>query len=387
MSDACDVLVIGAGILGAGAAQAAAAAGYSVRVLEKSGVAAATSCRSSKLVHGGLRYLESSRYGLVRESLRERAILLRIAPHLVRLVPFHVPVYRETRRSRLMLRAGLALYATLDNLRRESWFRALPRREWDSLDGLETRGLKAVFRYQDGQTDDAALTHAVMRSAQGLGAELVLPGEFLDATRIPEGYRVRYRGAHGEEECVGRALVNASGPWVGETLARIAPRPPQPAIELVQGAHIVLEGTLTRGAYYAEAEDGRAVFIMPWRGMTLVGTTETPLAGGPRPVQATPAEIEYLLRTVKRYFPAHDLKRRDAFAGLRVLPKGTGHSFHRTRETIYLTDNPASPRLVSVVGGKLTCYRATAQHALSLLKASLPPRAARADTATRLLEG
>lgn len=387
MNDSCDVLVIGAGIHGAGTAQAAAAAGYTVRVLEKTGIAAATSCRSSKLIHGGLRYLESSQFGLVRESLRERAVLLRIAPRLVRLMPFHIPVYRETHRSRLILRAGLTLYAALDNFRRDSWFHSLPRREWGSLDGLETRGLKAVFRYQDGQTDDAALTHAVMRSAQKLGAELVLPGEFLDATRIREGYRIRYRSKIGEEECVCRALINASGPWIGETLARIAPRPPQPTIELVQGAHIVIEGGLTRGVYYAEAEDGRAVFIMPWRSMTLVGTTETPYTGAPRPVQPTPGEIDYLLRTVKRYFPAHDLKLRDAFAGLRVLPKGAGHAFHRSRETIYLADNPASPRLVSIVGGKLTGYRAAAQCALSLLKTSLPPRAPRADTATLLLEG
>ncbi|MDH4134246.1 MAG: FAD-dependent oxidoreductase, partial [Gammaproteobacteria bacterium] len=259
MSDACDVLVIGAGIHGAGAAQAAAAAGYTVRVLEKAGVAAATSCRSSKLIHGGLRYLETGQYDLVRESLRERAILLRIAPQLVRLVPFHIPVYRETRRSRLTLRAGLMLYAALGDFRRESWFRTLPRREWASLDGLETRGLKAVFRYQDGQTDDAALTQAVLRSAQTLDAELILPGEFLDATRIPDGYRVRYRSTHGEEECVCRVLINASGPWINDTLARITPRPPQPAVELVQGAHVVLEGALVRGAYYTEAEDGRAV--------------------------------------------------------------------------------------------------------------------------------
>lgn len=386
MSDACDVLVIGAGIHGAGTAQAAAAAGYTVRVLEKTGIAAATSCRSSKLIHGGLRYLESGQYDLVRESLRERATLLRIAPRLVRLLPFHIPVYRETRRSRLTLRAGLALYAALDRFRRESWFRSLPRREWDSLDGLETRGLKAVYRYQDGQTDDAALTQAVMRSAQKLGAELVLPGEFLDATRVEEGYRVRYRSTRGEEECVCRAVINASGPWIGETLARITPRPPQPAIELVQGAHLVLEGALTRGAYYTEAEDGRAVFIMPWRSMTLVGTTETPHTGAPRMVQPTPAEIDYLLRVVKRHFPTRDIYHRDAFAGLRVLPTGTGRAFDRSRETIYLADNPAAPRLVSIVGGKLTGYRASAQCALSLLKTSLPPRIPRADTATLLLE-
>ncbi|MBS1246874.1 MAG: FAD-dependent oxidoreductase [Proteobacteria bacterium] len=193
-----DLVVIGAGIHGAGAAQAAAAAGYSVLVLEQTGIASATSCRSSKLIHGGLRYLESGQLNLVRESLRERDILLRIAPQLVRLVPFHIPIYRHTARRSWQIRAGLSLYALLGNLRRHAWFDTLPRTQWDELDGLTTRNLQAVFRYQDAQTDDAALTQAVMRSAQSLGAELVVPGEFLAAQHTANGYAVRYRTPQGE---------------------------------------------------------------------------------------------------------------------------------------------------------------------------------------------
>jgi glycerol-3-phosphate dehydrogenase len=376
-----DVVVIGGGIHGAGVAQAAAAAGYSVRVLEKTGVASATSCRSSKLIHGGLRYLETGQFALVRESLRERGLLLRNAPSLVRLVPFHIPVYRKMSRGPWTMRAGLSLYALLGNLRPNTRFETLPRKQWDSLDGLETRGLKAVFRYYDGQTDDAALTQAVMRSAQTLGAELVCPAEFLHATRTGDGYVVRYRDAGGEQECECSVLMNAAGPWANTVLAGIEPHPPLPAIDLVQGTHIVLDGALTQGVYYTEAEDRRAVFVMPWRSMTLVGTTETPFAGDPAQTRPLPAETDYLLRTFRRHFPGCDIHLRDQFAGLRVLPRGNGSAFHRPRETVYLTDAASPPRLVNIYGGKLTGYRATAAKTLALLRLALPARRAQADTA------
>ena len=377
-----DLIVIGAGIHGAGVAQAAAAAGQSVLVLEQSGVASATSCRSSKLIHGGLRYLESGQFNLVRESLRERDILLRIAPQLVQLVPFHIPVYRQTARRPWQIRAGLSLYALLGNLRRHARFAALPRAQWDTLDGLATENLQAVFRYQDAQTDDAALTQAVMRSAQSLGAELVVPGEFLGAKRSAHGYAVRYSTPQGEAESRCSALVNATGPWVNTVLARITPRVPPSAVELVQGTHIVLDGALQRGVYYTEAEDGRAVLVMPWRSMTLVGTTETRFSGDPAQVRPQTAEVEYLLRTFRRYFPERDVQVRDQFAGLRVLPLAEGAAFHRKRETLFPTDAPQQPRLVSICGGKLTGYRATAQKALALLAPALPARTRRGDTRT-----
>jgi len=378
-----DVLVVGAGIHGAGISQAAAAAGHTVLTLEQTGIAAGTSCRSSKLIHGGLRYLETGQLALVRESLRERAILLRIAPQLVRLMPFHIPIYRHSQRSRLEIRAGLSLYALLDNLRRDAWFSTLPRRDWAALDGLSTEGLRAVFRYHDARTDDAALTRAVMRSAQTLGAELACPAEFVAAQRLDDGYLVRYRDASGEHECRAATVVNAGGPWVNTVLARIAPTPAPANVELVGGAHIVLDHALDHGAYYTEAEDGRAVFMLPWRGgLTLVGTTETPYHGDPGAVRPLDTEVQYLQRTFARYFPGRDVNLRDQFAGLRVLPRGTGRAFHRTRETLFVRDDPLRPRLLSVVGGKLTGYRATAEKVMLVLRGALPPRPARADTAT-----
>lgn len=377
-----DVVVIGGGIHGVGVAQAAAAAGYSVLLLERTALASGTSSRSSKLIHGGLRYLESARFGLVRESLREREILLRIAPGLVRRVPFHIPVYGNSRRPPWMIRAGLGLYALLGGLSRHARFDTLPRARWDGLDGLDTRGLRAVFRYQDAQTDDALLTQAVMRSAQKLGAELRCPANFLSARRTGDDFVVHTLEGGDEHICRARTLVNAAGPWVGTVLERITPRPAVLPVDLVQGAHIVVGNAIRHGIYYLEApQDGRAVFVMPWQEHTLVGTTETPFDGDPAAVSARPEEVAYLQETLWRYFPGHRGQLLGSFAGLRVLPHGSGPAFHRSRETILHPDNPDRVRLVTVYGGKLTGYRATAARVMRLLQKSLPARTARADTA------
>lgn len=375
----CDVLVVGAGIHGAGVAQAAAASGYRVRVLEKSAVAAGTSSRSSKLIHGGLRYLESAQVRLVRESLKERAILLALAPDLVRLVPFHIPVYAGMRRSARRVRAGLALYALLGGLRASARFHTLRRGEWETLDGLETRGLEAVYRYYDAQTDDAALTRAVMRSAQELGAELSCPAR-LTAVRLAEStMEADYVENDQARRLRARVLVNAAGPWANGVLDRIEPRPRALPVELVQGTHLLLPGRLARGIYYLEApRDARAVFAMPHPQGVLLGTTEVPYDGDPDRVAPLPGEIAYLRETLRRYFPALDGEPLAAWTGLRVLPATETAVFHRPRETVLYA---ARPRILTVYGGKLTTYRATAGRVLALLRPWLPPARRRADTA------
>lgn len=384
----CDVLVVGAGIHGAGVAQAAAAAGFSVTVLEQSAVAAGTSSRSSKLIHGGLRYLEGGRLQLVRESLRERETLLRIAPDLVRLIPFHIPIYKDTSRSAVMVRAGLALYALLGGLGDAARFHSIPKRAWDTLDGLDTAGLKTVFRYFDAQTDDAALTRAVLRSAQALDTELLCPARLLAARRTDSGIEADYEIGPQRATLRARALVNAAGPWVNRVLALIAPAVAPEPIELVQGSHLVLRGELAQGAYYVEApHDQRAVFVVPWRQSVLVGTTETSYAGDPGKVSALPEEIEYLRTTARRYFPALAGEPLSTFAGLRVLPRGSTNLFRRSRETILRVDDPARPRIVTIYGGKLTGYRITAARVIDHLAAALPARRRRADTAELPLTG
>jgi len=375
-----DVGVIGGGIHGAGAAQAAAAAGYSVVLLEQTGLAHGTSSRSSKLIHGGLRYLESAQIALVRESLRERETLLRLAPEMVRLVPFYIPVYRDTIRRPWQVRLGLSAYAMLTGLTPHARFDSLPRDQWHKLDGLETHGLQHVFRYWDAQTNDADLTRAVMQSAVGLGAALLCPAQMCSAQRTDEGFAVRYLMAGQEKKLNCRSLVNAAGPWANHVLERIEPAPSKLPIELVQGTHVEVQGPVNQGVYYVEASDRRGVLIIPWQGHTLVGTTEHTYDGDPAEVRPLDHEVDYLLQTLHRYFPGHDANIVDSFAGLRVLPKSKGSAFHRPRETVLQCDDDLHPRLITIYGGKLTAYRATAAKLVARLQPLLERPPPKADT-------
>lgn len=385
-SDRYDIVVIGGGVHGVGIAQAAVAAGYSVLLIEKTALAAGTSSKSSKLIHGGLRYLETYQFGLVAESLRERALLLKLAPDLVRLRPFYIPVYKQTRRPPWLVGTGLSLYAILGRFRAGAAFHTVSRSEWSELDGLTTEDLKSVFCYSDAQTDDRLLTQAVMNSAIELGAELAMPAEFVDATLKESGNIIRYRlSGENTTECVAGMLINAAGPWVNEVLSRVSPKQQSSAISLVQGSHIIVDHQFKRGIYYVESpRDGRAVFVMPRDNDTLVGTTEIRFRGDPDTVTAYPRERAYLISVVEYYFPALRGKVAGkvtgAMAGLRVLPDGTGHAFHRPRETVLRTDNSSNPLLMSVYGGKLTGYRATAEKVIRQLQPSLPKRTVRAST-------
>ncbi|HTP39696.1 MAG TPA: FAD-dependent oxidoreductase [Steroidobacteraceae bacterium] len=392
MAEQYDVVVVGAGIHGAGCAQAAAAAGHSVLLLEQRAIACGSSSRSSKLIHGGLRYLESGQFRLVRESLHERTHLLRLAPTLVHLKRFYIPIYRHTRRRPWQLRIGLTLYALLAGLDPTARFGTVPRSEWRTLDGLDTRGLQRVFWYHDAQTDDRLLTEAVVKSAQSLGAQLRLPAEFVGATLGESGAVIRWRDdSQREQQCEARVLINAAGPWADRVARLITPRIGVPQLQLVRGTHLILPGSLTQGIYYVESpRDGRAIFVMPWHGDTLLGTTEAAHHGDPGAVVPSPSEINYLLGIAKHYFPRwrplgqSDLK--GLFAGLRVLPGGPGHAFHRSRETLLVPERAQRPRVLSIYGGKLTTWRAVAARALAQVAPSLPPRSARADTLQLRLE-
>ncbi|MDT8318624.1 MAG: FAD-dependent oxidoreductase [bacterium] len=380
-----DVAIIGGGIHGVGVAQAAAAAGYSVVLIEKAELAHGTSSRSSKLIHGGLRYLEGGHVNLVRECLYERQLLVKNAPDLVKLVPFHIPAYKETSRRPLELRAGLTIYGALTGFHKSARFHVVPRREWGSLDGIKMEGLQKVFRYFDAQTDDILLTRAVMDSARELGAELMEHTELSGASRDGKGWRLNIVHKGEEKDLQAGVLVNASGPWINLILERIEgahrPRP----VDLVQGSHIVLDNKVEKGIYYIEApEDRRAVFVMPWYDKMLVGTTEKEFHGDPELTNPTSEEVDYLLATLTHYFPSFEGTTAadvvDSFAGLRVLPQAEGRAFSRPRETILMCDDDSAPSLLSIYGGKLTAYRATAEKVIKKLKWSLPERKAAADT-------
>ena len=383
-----DVVVIGAGIHGAGVAQAVAAAGHSVLVLEQyDEVATGSSSRSSKLIHGGLRYLETGQFQLVRECLEEREILLRTAPHLVKLVPFHIPVYRETRRRPWKVALGLGIYSIMSRKR----FHRIAATDWAGLDGLRTDHLDAVFSYYDAQTDDARLTRSVLASARELGASLITSAAFVEARITADAVTVGYSKSDAAQTVTASVLINAAGPWVNQVLDGITDRSAQKAekldIDLVQGSHIIVPGTVAHPYYLEAPQDGRAVFVMPWKRAIMIGTTENHYQGDPARVEPLAAEISYLLEIYNFYFN-NALTNRDvieAFAGLRVLPGGSGEAFNKSRDTMFLEDDPEHPRLLSIYGGKLTSYRAAAEKVLASIAKTLPATSPVADTRNRLL--
>lgn len=363
----CDLLIIGAGIQGAAIARAAVQRGYRVRVIEQfSRPAEGTSSRSSKLIHGGLRYLETGQFHLVRQCLLEQRTLLRERPGLVTLTPFYIPVYNTTKRPAWKIAAGLWLYRLLGGHR----FTRLPEDHWQTLDGLNTQNLSTVFRYFDAQTDDRALTNAILADAITSGAEVEFNTRLEQVECHSNGCRVHCSSPPGGKEITAAVLVNAAGPWVNQVLQRITPRPTPLNIELVQGTHIIVPGALKQGIYYLEApQDQRAVFVMPWQGQIMIGTTETPYSGDPAKVQPLETERRYLIEVYNSYFSNRlgltDIL--DAFAGLRVLPAGTGNAFSRPRDTILHSSNNV-PRVLSIYGGKLTSHAHTAEKAMKRVK-------------------
>lgn len=380
-----EVAVVGGGILGVGAAQACAAAGYRCVIIEQTDWAAGTSSKSSKLIHGGLRYLETGQLSLVRESLRERAILLRIAPDLVKPLAFLIPVYATTRRRPWELFAGLSLYALLAGWTRLAQFgRYSSTRLPDGLQaaGLKIDGLRTVFRYWDAQTDDARLTRAVLQSARELGVDARCPAQFRAAERGDSGYRLQVTDAIGGSEIRCDYLVNAGGPWINDVLARITPTASHRVIDRILGSHLILEPALHPEAFYLESPiDQRAVFVLPWQGRTLIGTTESPFDGDPQRASVSEADRDYLLSTLRHYFPGFAPRIVGEFAGLRVLPHGDGRAFTRPRDCVFHWDHD-HPRLLSLYGGKLTGYRQTGQDVVAKVEKALGKRTPKADTAT-----
>ena len=380
-----DMVIIGGGIHGAGIAQAAAAAGYSVLILEKTAIAHGTSSKSSKLIHGGLRYLESGQIKLVFECLSERSLLLELAPELVRLESFFIPIYKHTKRRPWEIRAGLSLYAALGKFKRDARFEKVPEEQWKNLDGISQENLQAVYKYNDGATDDAALTRAVIQSAKSLGAELEIPAEFISAIPGDDVNEIKY-SVNGEmHNCKALLLVNAAGPWANAILEKVTPIPTKQEFDLVAGTHIVVNEPAPSGMYYVEApQDQRAVFVMPWKGKTMIGTTETVFTGDPSDVIPLPEEETYLCDVASSYFPKFkNLTRKtieESFSGLRVLPHASGKAFSRPRETTFHVDKKRAPRIVTIYGGKLTAYRITAEKFVAKFAGSLPRRKRKAET-------
>ncbi len=367
-----DFLVIGGGINGAGIARDAAGRGLATLLVERGDLAGATSSASSKLIHGGLRYLEQFEFRLVAEALAEREILLRIAGHLAWPVHFVMPHVPELR-PRWMIRIGLFLY---DHLARRS---VLPASQAVRLDappyaaGLQPR-LKYGFVYSDCRVDDARLVVANALDAQRRGARVMVRTECMSARR--DGALWRARLSNGEEISA-RAIVNAAGPWVKHVLNERLGQPSRDAVRLVKGSHIVLP-RLYEGehAFIVQNDDRRVVFIIPFEDrFTLVGTTDVPV-NDVHAAEPTDDEVRYLCAAASRYLarpidPAQLVWR---YAGVRPLyDDGSADPSSITRDYTLRLDhaNDGAP-VLSVFGGKITTYRRLAEQALKKLAPYFP---------------
>ena len=368
-----DLLVVGGGINGAGIARDAAGRGLSVLLVERSDLAGATSSSSSKLIHGGLRYLEQYEFRLVAEALAEREVLLKVAAHLVwpaRFVMPHVPELRP----RWMIRLGLFLY---DHLARRS---VLPGSKAIRLDlppyasGLK-KELRHGFVYSDCRVDDARLVIANACDAATRGARVLVRTECRSARRV-DG---RWEGELSSGETVGaRAIVNAAGPWVKRVLNERLRQPSDDGVRLVKGSHIVLP-RLYQGehAFILQNDDRRVVFMIPYQdSYTLIGTTDVPLEHEPESAQPSFEEVDYLCRAAGRYLArppqVSDVLWR--YAGVRPLyDDGSAEASSVTRDyTLRVDDDAGSAPVLSVFGGKITTYRRLAEHAMDKLAAYFP---------------
>jgi glycerol-3-phosphate dehydrogenase len=373
-----DLLVVGGGIHGAAVARDAAGRGLKVMLAERGDYAAATSSASSKLIHGGLRYLEQLELALVHESLVERAGLLKTAPHLVEPLRFLLPIYGWHKRPALLLHAGLALYDLLsigDSLPPSGRLKA---QEIAALPRLRRDNLNGVFHYHDCQADDARLVLAVLLDARARGADILNRRAVTKIEPLPNGYAVELDERGVKRRVDARFIVNAAGPFVAEVdaMSRVAP-PPRP-LRLVRGSHIVLRmpEPAEADAYTLQDTEDRVIFALPWldRRFLIVGTTEVPERGDPGAATCSAEEQAYLLDSYNRYFASPKGAMSTAavvwsFAGVRALQDdGAEKPSRLTRRAALTQIANGTGGFVTLYGGKLTTHRAFAEHVLEALR-------------------
>jgi glycerol-3-phosphate dehydrogenase len=374
-----DLLVIGGGIHGAAVARDAAGRGLKVMLAEKGDYASATSSASSKLIHGGLRYLEHFELGLVRESLIERAQLLNTAPHLVTPVRFLLPIYGWQKRQALKLRAGLAIYDVL------SFGDGLPasgRLDDDAiaqLPRLRQDDLTSVLQYYDCKTDDARLTLAVLLDARTQSADILNRRAVTAIAPLADGYAIELDERGTKRRVEARFVVNASGPWVENVDGLTTASPPAHALRLVRGSHIVLgmPQPPQTDAYTLQDEEERVIFVIPWLGgrFLIVGTTDVPHQGDPGDAKCSAEEKAYLLEAYNRYFanprgPATEADVVYSWSGVRALHDDTEERPSRiSRSPVLASVANGAGGFVTIYGGKLTTHRVLAERVMSVLHA------------------
>lgn len=378
-----DVAVIGGGITGAGVALDAASRGLTVALIEKRDFASGTSSRSSKLIHGGLRYLEQFQFSLVREALEERATLKEMAPHLSKPLAFLVPLYRAGTRSplganKLKLRAGLWLYDLLagrKNIARHRW---LTHDEALAVaPALDPKNLRGGFLYYDCLTDDARLVIEVIKEAARRGAivaNYARAGGLIKADNRIAGIEVEDTLEKRRFNLNARVVVNATGVWSDE-IARLADPQARNHLRPSKGIHIILPSEKFGNAaavLIPSLGEQRFLFVIPWQNRTVIGTTDTDYAGDLDEPHAQSDEINRVLESAARYFPGADVSIDDvinSYAGLRPLAGGDGKSTKELSRKEEIFENESG--LVSIIGGKLTTWRRMAERVVALVASKL----------------
>ena len=371
-----DVVIIGGGINGAGIARDAAMRGLKVLLIEKGELGCATTRASTRLIHGGLRYLEHFEFGFVRESLREREILLKIAPHLVRPLAITIPIYQQSKRGRLTIRAGMIFYDLL------SWGKSLPLHQMlsraETLErwpGLNSVGLVGSALYYDAQVEfPERLVVANVQSAREFGAEALTQTRVTNlAVEAGKVSGVEFVGEDGQNQfAAARVVINAAGPWIDQVLEHAPVKSPK-LIGGTKGSHIIVPpfpGAPANAIYLEARSDGRPIFIIPWNKLYLIGTTDVRFEGDPDQVRCEDWEIDYLLSETNLALPGAQLTRDnilDTYSGVRPLPVTGDKNEQSITRRHFIREHPQLPNLLSIVGGKLTTYRSLAEECVDLI--------------------
>ena len=375
---AFDLLVIGGGINGTAIARDAAGRGLSVLLCERDDLGGHTSSASTKLIHGGLRYLEHYDFKLVRHALIEREVLLRAAPHIIWPLRFVLP-YEPQRRPKWLLRMGLFLYDHLGGRKMLPGTRSI-RLDSGPLAGELKAHLKAGFEYSDCWVEDARLVVLNARDAAERGADIRTRTEVTALTSLPggEGYMARLRDRDGVECSVTcRGVVNAAGPWVDAVSKLVQPGKNSAQVRLVKGSHIVVPRHFSGDHNYIfQNDDGRIIFAIPYeRDFTLIGTTDVPYRRGEGPVVATPEEVAYLCAAASEYF-AKPIEPGDVvhtYSGVRPLYEDhSSDASEVTRDYVLDLQGSASAPVLTIYGGKITTSRRLAEHAMARLLPAFP---------------
>lgn len=362
------VLVLGGGIHGVGVAHDLTTRGWKdVFCIEKDTLGKGTSSRSTKLIHGGLRYLRHiSQFGLVADSLRERKVLMDVAPDLVKPLELLLPVLKGAGTGNFAIKIGLSLYDFLSRKASVGTHKKIPLEELHQfVPGIKTEDFKGCFSYWDGQTDDLALVHRVAYSASQLGAGFRERCEAVSIKKDKDGYLVTLKDEKGDmHEVSALYVVNALGPWANKFLEQSDMKPTHKGINN-KGSHLIVPDLGIKKALLLESpEDGRVFFVLPWLDKTLIGTTESNYTEDPDAVEASEEDVAYLLDRFNRYFnnPVELEDVQTQFAGLRWLAVEEGASLSSTSRELIIGEIPAGRgMMLTLYGGKLTGYRSVSE--------------------------